>query len=72
MYGNHTDLEGIVFLVSFIPFGFYTVSVSSILGFPEPCLGLSVLRFLILCVISDCRSLYLFPSAVRGNFSVDG
>lgn len=78
MYVNHIDLEGIVFLVSFIPSGFYTVSVSSTLGFPEPwveeisCLGLSILRFLILCVISDCRSLYLFPSAVGGNFSVDG
>jgi hypothetical protein len=35
-------------------------------------LGQSVPRFLTLCIISGCGSLYLFPSAARGHFSEVG
>lgn len=56
-----------------------TLSAFSSAGFPDPegkdmmetfGLGLSVLRSLTFCIMSDCE--YLFPSAVGGSFSDDG
>lgn len=77
----HVDAEGFIFLVSYVTFSSHTLSDSSSLGFPELegrtlmetfYLGLRVPRSLTLFIMSACRSLCLFSSAIEGNFSDDG
>lgn len=74
-------LRGPCFLgVSSVLSGSYNFSASSSAGFLNPkgrylmqtsCSGVSVARSFILCILSGCGFLYLFPSTVAGNFSVD-
>ena len=75
---SHVELEGLVSLVT--PSGSYTLSAYSASGslntverdlMETSHLGLSVLRYLTLCIMSGCGSLYLFPSAAGGSFSED-
>ena len=80
---DSVDLEGRVSLLSSVSPGTYTLLASSSAGF----LGLrgkgfdedillrtecSTQRSCIFGIMSDCESLYLFPSAAGGSFSDDG
>lgn len=80
MCDDLVDLESPVSLLSSIPSGSYFPFSFSPMGFsesrggefdgdPPPHLGLSVSGSFTLCVLSGCRSLYIFPSATEGSFS---
>ena len=75
----HVALEDLVFLMSFLTSGSYTLSAStlaeSLAGrnlIEKHLLGLSVSRSLILYIMSRCRSLCVFLSDVGGSLSDDG
>ena len=67
------ESEGLVLLVFSIPSGSYILSESSSVGFSDlrarDLINISNLDSF--HVMSDCGSLYLFPSAVRGSLSDD-
>jgi hypothetical protein len=81
MHFGNIDLGDLVFLVTPISSGSYTLSASSFMGslnlevrevIETSHLGQSAPTSLTLYTMSDCRSLYSFPSATGGSFSDDG
>ena len=59
-----------VFLVPPLLWGSLRLEVRNLME--ASCLELSVLRSLTVCIMSDCRSLYLFPCDAGVRFSDDG
>lgn len=73
-------LEGLASLQSPFTSGSYILSVSSLQDSQSPkgevwkeitYLEVSATRYIRLCLLSICRSLYMFPSTIRGSFSDD-